>query len=75
MNIDLDALGNLIAFWVIFMIFVGYKLGKKKTHHPYWCAIIGGITAFFPLFSFIFAIGLALKNDLPVNEKTPEEQI
>ena len=70
MNINATLLGQAIAFLALFMLVVGYQLGKRKTQTPSLTAFVGFLTAFMPPVAIIFLAALVLKNDIPqqVNE-------
>ncbi|GGF64999.1 hypothetical protein [Alteromonas lipolytica] len=65
MNINATLAGQVIAFIALFMVVVGYQLGKRKTQTPSLTAFVGFLTAFVPPLAIIFLAILVLKNDIP----------
>lgn len=64
MNINATLFGQFVIVLAIIMAVSGYLLGKRKTHSPVLCAIIGFFSALFPPLSLIFLAALAFKSDI-----------
>lgn len=67
MDINITVLGQIIIIFAIFMVIVGYYLGKRKTTTPVVTSVIALFTAFVPPIALIFLIVLVLKKDVKEN--------
>lgn len=64
MNINLTLVGEIIALAAILMGFIGYYLGKRKTHSPILTAVSLAVSCIVPLVALIYLIVLINKPDL-----------
>ena len=65
LNINLTLVGKIIVLAAIAMGFIGYHLGKRKTHSPMLTAISLAVSCIIPLVALIYLIVLINKPDLP----------